>query len=102
MEPHDSALGQPLRMAAHALDWGDSFNSQINRYKGSGGNEKLLRHRVPKVGIVRIVPSTPTQKSHKHRHHGGAVFPSYGMVSIDTPLRKGSGKGALTGFSIKR
>jgi hypothetical protein len=79
MEPHDSALGQPLRMAAHALDWGDSFNSQINRYKGSGRNEKLLRHRVPKVGIVRIVPSTPTQKSHKHRQHGGAVFPSYGI-----------------------
>ncbi len=24
--PNESALGQPLRMAAHALDWGDSLN----------------------------------------------------------------------------
>jgi hypothetical protein len=26
MKPRDSALGQPLWMAAHTLDWGDSFN----------------------------------------------------------------------------
>jgi hypothetical protein len=25
MKPCDSALGQPLRMAAHALDWGNSL-----------------------------------------------------------------------------
>ena len=26
IKPRLSALGQPLRMAAHALDWGDSLN----------------------------------------------------------------------------
>ena len=25
-------------------------------YKGSGGNEKFLPHRIPTVGIVRKVP----------------------------------------------
>jgi hypothetical protein len=34
------------------------------------------------VGIVRKVPSTRTQLSHKHPHH-----PSYGMLTIDTPDR---------------
>jgi hypothetical protein len=51
------------------------------------GNKKLLRRRVPKVGIVRIVPLTPPQQSHKHCHNGGAICPSYGMVSMDTPDR---------------
>jgi hypothetical protein len=28
IKPHNSTLGQPLRMAAHALDWGDSLNQR--------------------------------------------------------------------------
>ena len=39
------------------------------------------------VGIVRKVPLTQTQLSHKHHHHGGAVCPSYGVISLDTPDR---------------
>ncbi len=39
------------------------------------------------VGIVRKVPSTRTQLSHKHHHHGDAIFPSYGMLTMDTPNR---------------
>jgi hypothetical protein len=38
-------------------------------YLGLGGNKKLLLHGIPTVGIVRKVPSTPTQLSHKHHHH---------------------------------
>ena len=39
------------------------------------------------VGIVLKVLSTQTQLTHKHHQHGGAVFPSYGVVSLDTPDR---------------
>jgi hypothetical protein len=39
------------------------------------------------VGIVRKVQSTRTQLSHKHHHHGGAVCPSYGVLTMDTPDR---------------
>ena len=56
-------------------------------YKGSGGNKKLLLQRISTVGIVRKVPSTPTQQSHKHHNHGGAVCPSYGVVSMDKSYR---------------
>jgi hypothetical protein len=44
-------------------------------------NEKLLPRRIPTVGIVQKSPSTPSQLSHKHHHHGGAVSPSYGVDS---------------------
>jgi hypothetical protein len=54
---------------------------------GSGRNEKLPPHRIPTVGIVRKVLLTRTQLTHKHHHHGGAVCPSYGVVSLDTPDR---------------
>ncbi len=37
------------------------------------------------VGIVRKIPLNSTQQSHKHLHHGGAVCPSYGVVSMETP-----------------
>ena len=40
------------------------------------------------VGIERKSPSTPPQQSHKHHHHGGAVCPSYGVASMDTPDHK--------------
>ena len=43
--------------------------------------------RIPTVGIVRKVLSTQTQLSHIHKHHGGAICPSYGAVSLDTPDR---------------
>jgi len=56
-------------------------------HKGSGGNEKLPPRRIPTVGIVRKVPSTQTQLSHKHHHHGGAVSPSYGVLTMYTPDR---------------
>jgi len=58
---------------------------QLNCYKGPGGNEKLPPRRIPTVGIVRKVSSTRTQLSHKHHHHGGAVCPSYGVVTLDAP-----------------
>ncbi len=58
---------------------------QLNHYKGSGGNKKLPPHRIPTVGIVRNVLLTRTQLTQKHHHHGGAVCPSYGVVSLDTP-----------------
>jgi hypothetical protein len=61
------------------------FHFNRNTNKGSGGNEKLLPRRIPTVGIVRKVPSTRTQLFHKHHHHGGAVCPSYGAVTLDTP-----------------
>jgi hypothetical protein len=32
-KPNVSALGQPLRMAAHALDWGNSLNPHRRRGK---------------------------------------------------------------------
>jgi hypothetical protein len=53
---------------------------------GSGGKEKLPPCRIPTVGIVRKVLLTRTQ-THKRHHHGGAVYPSYGVVSLDTPDR---------------
>ena len=37
------------------------------------------------VGIVRKVPLTQTQLSHKHHHHGRDVSPSYGVLTMDTP-----------------
>ena len=52
-----------------------SLSWQLNRYKGSGGIKKLLLRGIPMVGIVQKVPSTPTQLSHKHHYHGGAVCP---------------------------
>jgi len=52
---------------------------------GSGGNEKRPPRRFPTVGIVQKVPSTRTQLSHKHHHHGGDICPSYGVLTKDTP-----------------
>jgi len=56
---------------------------------GFGHEQKKTPCRIPTVGIVRKVLSTRTQLSHKHQHHhhGGAVCPSYGVVSLDTPDR---------------
>jgi hypothetical protein len=61
--------------------------NSLTAIKGSGGNEKLLRHRIPMVGIVRKILLTLTQLSHKHHHHGGAVCPSYSVRSMDPPFR---------------
>jgi hypothetical protein len=60
-------------------------NSLTTIAMGSGGNEKLPRRRFTTVRMVLKVWSTPTQLSYKLHHSGGAVCPSYGMVSIDTP-----------------
>jgi len=49
--------------------------------------KKLPPRRFPTVGIVWKVPSTQTQLSHKHHHHGGDVCPSYGLLTMDTPNR---------------
>ena len=45
-----------------------SCYKQLNGYKGSGGNKKLPPHGITMVGIVRKVPSSPAQLSHKHCH----------------------------------
>jgi hypothetical protein len=37
------------------------------------------------VGIVQKVPTTTNTTIHKHHHHGGAVCPSYDVVSMDLP-----------------
>ena len=66
------------------IDVGVSLK-QLYHYEGSGRNKKLLSRGIPTVGIVRKVPSAPTQLSYKHHHHDGAVCPSYGVVSLDTP-----------------
>jgi hypothetical protein len=49
------------------------FVKQEYDYKGSSGNEKLPPRRFSTVGIVRKVPSPPTQLTHKHHHHGVVV-----------------------------
>jgi hypothetical protein len=54
---------------------------------GLGRKEKLPLRRTPRIGIVRKVPLTQTQLSHKHHHHGGAVCPSYGVITMVTPDR---------------
>jgi hypothetical protein len=58
---------------------------QLNRYEGSGGNNKLPPRRIPMVGIVQKVLSTTNTTIHKHHHHGGAVRPSYGVGLMDPP-----------------
>jgi hypothetical protein len=35
--------------------------------------------------VLKLLPLTPNTTTHKHHHHGGAVCPSYGVVSLDTP-----------------
>ncbi len=60
---------------------------QPSPYKGLGGNKKLPPRSISTVGIVRKVLSIRTQLTHKHHHHGGAVCPSYGMLSLDLPDR---------------
>jgi hypothetical protein len=42
-------------------------------------------HKIPTVGIVQKVPSTTNTTIHKHHRHGGAVFPSYNVGSMDLP-----------------
>ena len=39
IKPSITALGQPLRMAAHALDWGDSLN---RRRRGGKRNTMVM------------------------------------------------------------
>ena len=69
--------------------------------------KKLPPRRIPTVGIVQKSPSTPPHQSHKHHHHGGAVCPSYGVVSMDTPdwtqvtYSKGVGPERLCGVLYK-
>ena len=44
--------------------------------------------------------------AHKHHHHGGAVFPSYGVLTMDTlivrgqHLRKGLGKNNMAWINV--
>jgi len=74
---------------------------------GLGGNKKLPPRSFSTVGIVQKSPSTAPQQSHKHHHHGGAVCPSYGVVSMDTPNQmqvtysKGVGRECLGGVLHK-
>jgi hypothetical protein len=51
------------------------------------------------VGIVRKELYTTNTTIHKHHHHGGAVCPSYGVVSMDTPdqMRETSSEGVGQG-----
>ena len=51
---------------------------------GFGRKQKKPPRRFPTEGIVRKVLLTRTQLSHKHHHHGGAICPSYGVVSLVT------------------
>ena len=69
-------------------------------YKGLDGNKKLPPQRIHTVGIVRKSLSTPPQQSHKNHHHGGAICPSYGVASMDTPnpTRVTSSEGVEWGY----
>jgi hypothetical protein len=50
--------------------------------------EKLPPRRIPTVGIVTKSTVDPNiTNPQTHHHHSGAVCPSYGMVSLDTPDR---------------
>ena len=53
---------------------------------GFGRKQKIPPHRFPTEGIVRKVLLTQTQLSHKHHHHGGAICPTYGVVTCATSL----------------
>jgi hypothetical protein len=55
--------------------------------KVRAGTKKLPPRRFSTVGIVPELRRSPTQPPHKHHHHGGAVCPSYGVVSLDAPDR---------------
>jgi hypothetical protein len=55
-------------------------------YKGSGGNEKFPPRMFSTVGIVLKLPLTPnTTNPQTSPPWCGAVCPSYGVVSLDTP-----------------
>jgi hypothetical protein len=53
---------------------------------GFGRKQKIPPRRFPTERIVRKVLLTRTQLSHKHHHHGGAICPSYGVVTCATSL----------------
>jgi hypothetical protein len=63
----------------------NGWHQQLNLYKGSSGNKKLLPCRIPTVGIVRKVPSTNNTTIPKHHHHRGAIHSSYGVRLMDSP-----------------
>ena len=45
--------------------------------------QQLLLCRIATEGIVRKVQLPEHNTPHKHHHHGGAVCPYYGAVSVD-------------------
>jgi hypothetical protein len=66
---------------------GNNLSQNLPRLIFYTNSCELPPRRIPTVGIVWNSPSTPPHQSHKHHHHGGAVCPSYGVVSMDTPDR---------------
>jgi hypothetical protein len=53
IKPCKSALGQPLRMAAHVLDWGDSLN-QCRR-----GGKRLTMVMMFVGGVASVLDEIP-------------------------------------------
>jgi hypothetical protein len=53
INPCDSALIQPLRMAAHALDWGDSSNQRRR------GGKQLTMVMIFVGGVVSVLDGIP-------------------------------------------
>ncbi len=67
IKPHNSTLGQPLRMAAHALDWGDSLN-QCRR-----GGKRLTMVMMFVGGVVLVLDGIPILFL-TYKTYGAGVF----------------------------
>jgi hypothetical protein len=64
--------------------------------------KKITRDSVSSLRMIFVSSSSRllcTHQSHKYDHHGGAVRPSFGMGSMDTPdrTRRPSSKGVGRG-----
>ncbi len=67
IKPHNSTLGQPLRMAAYALDWGDSLN-QCRR-----GGKRLTMVMMFVGGVVLVLDGIPILFL-MYKTYGAGVF----------------------------
>ena len=67
IKPHNSTLGQPLQMAAHALDWGNSLN-QCRR-----GGKRLTMVMMFVGGVVLVLDGIPILFL-TYKTYGAGVF----------------------------
>jgi hypothetical protein len=79
IKPNISALGQPLRMAAHAPDWGNSLNPRRKR-------GKRLTMVVMFVGCLVLGDDPNITLFLPYKTYGAGVF-----VSAQTKLNQNNG-----------